>query len=256
MYELFTLDFFKTHSAKANADERNIVLGNYEDFSLNHITSVEEAEKLLSVSKMGKFSKTNKDDLHMEIEIDCPSNMLILYSLENNRKDGDISKIDLWKNCSQNEFLGVMLLSYYNLELKELKSRVARIHECADNYGVTCSCFGTLGIYKYCILFKSDSIFNIVEFSNNVQSYIVTDKKHTSTSYTYVVCNQNNTHQYLADNTIDNRCVLMANIQITYKSTGIANVVLNKLLEELGFDPNTENKIISYTTATPHNTSV
>lgn len=251
MYELFTLDFFKNHSARVSIDESNIVLGSYEDISFNSIENEHEAEKLLNINMESTFYK-EEEKVYTRSEIDCPSNMLVLYSLENTKKKDCMSPHDLWEKCSENNFIGVTLLSCHNLPTKELVKKVADIHSCAKEYKVLCSCLGTLGIYKYCILFCSNDIKNIVNFSNNVQKYIVTNKNQTSTSYTLVICRYNNALNYLSNK----ECDLIANIQITYKNSLTAQIVLNKLSEELKLKKNDcavdsdedNDEILAYTT--------
>lgn len=226
-------------------------MGSYEDISFNSITNEQGARKLFNVGQKSTFYREG-DNICVESKVDCPSNMLVLYSLENKRKNGGITPKELWNSCSENDFIGMTLLSCYDLSTKELKNKVVEIHKCADEYGVTCSCFGTLGMYKYCILFKSDDIEKIVNFSNNVQNYIISDKTQTSTSYTLVICRHNNKLEYLSDK----KCNLIANIQITYKNSLTAQTVLEELSKELkynkkGRSKNAKNdweKITSYST--------
>lgn len=235
MYELYTLDFFKSHSAKINIGECNIVLGSYEDISFNHINDVYNAEKLFNISQSDTFYIGRDNVVYAKSQVDCPSNMLVLYSLE--KKDG-YSPQNFWDGISENEYIGVTLLSCYDLPTKELKNRVDDIHRCAQEYGVSCSCLGTLGIYKYCILFKSNDIEKIVSFSNNVQSFIITNKKQISTSYTLVISRQNNKCEYLSDK----KCNLIANIQITYKNSLTSSTVLKELSKKLIYNENNGSK--------------
>lgn len=235
---IYTLDFYKKHDAKAMSFQGNeIVLGKYEDLTIEPINSYDEAERLLSIIDF------SIDENPCSEENNYPVSSLVLYSLEDEKTEGDDESGFFWslKRFPEYLFRSVTLISFESVGEKDINERVNKLHKKLANSiykDLECFCFGTFGAYSLCIITRSKRISTLVDFVNSLSKlmleYEEDDKvfsSYTLLSYFNKQTDDANLTKMLGE---DDESEYIANIQITYTNGYAAEDFLAEFKKRVG----------------------
>lgn len=235
---IFTLDFYKKHDAKTMSFQGNeIVLGKYEDLTIEPINSYDEAERLLSIID---FPIDENSGLE---ENNYPVSSLVLYSLEDEQTEGNNESGFFWSLDRFPEYLfrSVTLISFESDGEKDINERVNKLHKKLSNSvykDLECFCFGTFGAYSLCIITRSKRVSTLVDFINSLSKLMLEYEEDDKVFSSYTLLCYFNKQTGDADLTKmlgeNDESEYIANIQITYTNRYAAEDFLAKFKEKVG----------------------
>ncbi len=242
---LYAIRFYRNTDPKNNgkiSGTPNIIWGAYDDISIKCINN-SEIQEIIKISDNGLTVDSDVGS------IDCPSNILVLYSPDEAKNNLNLNEFLNSASNKQGHFFTitmitikeeVMLSEGYSKIIENINNIAKNIEEANEdktaNFEI--GCFGTLGVYDLCLITVTDRISDAIDFV-----YVIQNSKFTS-SYSIVTYNGEMPSGETFSSNEKGNCI--ANIQITYESGADIKEIDRIIREKLILNPKDKESVKSY----------